>query len=278
MQPDVKAPLYIFLGIAFLAACLSLSSMLRGHERFSNVLMNTDGLDVLEATCEVSTDVGGKMYRLDRVDTLKRHPNVINACYFATRDVDGLMDPDLMGCQPRSAVDSASAVDEIVKQQVLGTDECVIHLKPNQNVAVYKAYENELVDLAVRRSNLYITTFSSFRAAQDMVALLKRQKAQAEAELRGQLNLYSETYTRLVQATIHIQMLTQSKNMRTKQLADINKIILTDATAASALESEAMAKRHAYEAALAELSALQSQLDRLVSSISCASPLGIEMR
>jgi hypothetical protein len=52
--------------------------------------------------------------------------------------------------------------------------------------------------------------------------------------------------------------------------------VVTDATSASALESEAMAKRH--QAALAKLSALQSQLDRLVSSISCASPLGIEMR
>eukprot|EP00798_Chlamydomonas_sp_ICE-L_P017742 gene17742-24102_t len=268
MQPDVTATLYISFGIAFLAACLGLSSMLRGQERFSDVLLNNKGIDVLEAACEVSTDVRGEMYRLSKVDSLKRHPNVLNACYFATRDVAGLMDPHLKGCQPMSAVDSASAVSKIGMQQVLGQDECVINLVPKQKVAVYKAYETELADLAVRRNNLYITTLSSFRVAQEMILLLNKQKSQAEAELKVQMKLYSETYSRLVQATINIQMLTESKNTRTRQLADLNKIILTDASAASALESEAVAKRRAYEAALVELTSLQSQLDQLISSIS----------
>ena len=232
------------------------------------MLLNISGIDVLEAACEVSTDVRGEVYRLSKIDALKRHPNVLNACYFSTRAVSGLMDPELKGCQPRSAVDDNSAVSQIGTQQVLGQDECVINLVPNQRVAVYKTYEKELAELSVRRSNLYITTFDSFRSAQETIVLLNKQKAQVMAELKRQMKLYSDTYSRLVQATINIQMLTESKNNRLRQLTDLNRMIVTDTAAANTLEIEALSKRQAYEAALVELSSLQSQLDQLTTSIS----------
>ena len=263
----MQSTVWIFFVLAFLAACLGLSSMIRGKELFAETILNGTGIDVIEAACEVSTDVPGNVYRLSNVDALRRHPNVSNACYFATRDDAGLMDQNLIGCKRGSAIDNAGAVDALGVLQVLGTDECVVTLRPKQNPSIYQTYEKQLSDLAVERSQLYIDSMASFKAAQDTIALLRQQTAQANADLQAQTALYMDTLSRLVDASAKLDVLTASMATRTQQISDLTSVISSESITSAGYEAEIAQKKRAYDLAVADISSLQQQLQQLTSNI-----------
>lgn len=261
--------LLVVAGLTVLAICLGICTCNRGpSERFlTDNMLNATGIDVLEATCEVGTRVPGNSYRLARIDALKRHPNVVNACYFATRGDESLMDPQMRMCRRSADVDNDKVVSSLGVEQVLGTTQCVINLVPNLDPSLYSGYEDQLANIAVERSNIYKATFGSFKEAQTMLARLKDQQQKAMTMLQQQTDLYNATVARLQLVNAALPNVKASTAVRSKQVDGLRSIITSESSAVMSLEADIAKNKGAYAANAAEVLSLQDQLKQLASSI-----------
>ena len=254
------ATVSVFAGICFLAACLALAKNLRGFERFD--MLNDIGIDMVEGVCSVVGANRG-VYNLSRVDALRRHPNVTDACFFVSRDEHGIMRPDLSDCQPKSAVDNSTVVRSIGMEPVLGLQECVLRFNGDLPAEEYSKYETQLVELGVARSRLYRTTESQFIEATNIINKLKQQTAKAERELQKQIEAYNRAYALMTQASAEMEALTAAAAKRKQQLAQLRRIIDNDASEASRLEQEIAAKEKDYQSTLSKISALQKSMNEV---------------
>ena len=257
----------IFAGLLFLAACLALSTVLRGsHERFAATdpslagpVLGSDGVDIMEGACNV-LDKDGKMVQMLKVDALHAHPNRVNSCFFSSLDEAGLMDTALTQCARGADVDDPNTVDAIGVQPVYGVPECVVKLKPGLDAAMYQKYETQLAEVAVKRTRLYKETDRQYETAKRTIELLKKQNKQAEDDLAVVAAGYNAAFTRLITAQADLVVLKAERDKRQRQVDALSGIVSLESQAALTLELEAAAKQAAYDQAERDIRALKDDI------------------
>lgn len=171
------------------------------------------GTGLLDYSCGVPM-AGGQVYTFSSISELENHPTDPNACQLKTTSYsDGLVDSGLMQCNPESShLNKPPVVSEVGVQATSGRQRCILSLTPNLSRQQYQAFETELRDLAVTRSNRYTwlrllyeklqRDFAQLQAIDQRLGREIQAKEQIVAQLQSEVNTL-EAELRGLQGTIN---------------------------------------------------------------------------